>query len=63
MASFHACGFALAFLTFSTFKTAACLHLEDLYVDEARRGRGHGLALLRAIFAFIRGSIPGEFVV
>ncbi len=42
-------GFALAFLTFSTFKTAACLHLEDLYVDESRRGRGHGLALLRAV--------------
>jgi GNAT superfamily N-acetyltransferase len=42
-------GFALGFFTFSTFRTKACLHLEDLFVREDRRGRGHGLALLRAV--------------
>jgi GNAT superfamily N-acetyltransferase len=42
-------GFALGFVAFSTFKTKVCLHLEDLFVREDRRGRGHGLALLRAV--------------
>lgn len=44
-------GFALAFLTYSTFKTRACMHLEDLFVLPAHRGGGHGLALLRAVAA------------
>lgn len=42
-------GFALAFLTFSTFRMRACLHLEDLFVLDSQRGRGHGLALLREV--------------
>lgn len=44
-------GFALGFATFSTFKTNLCLHLEDLFVFEPHRGRGHGLRLLRAVAA------------
>lgn len=44
-------GFALGFATFSTFKTNVCLHLEDLFVFEAHRGKGHGLRLLRAVAA------------
>ena len=44
-------GFALAFLTFSTFRMRACLHLEDLFVLAEHRGRGHGLALLREVAA------------
>lgn len=44
-------GFALGFATFSTFKTNVCLHLEDLFVLEPHRGRGHGLRLLRAVAA------------
>src|SRR5690606_5148421 len=44
-----ALGFALFFPTYSTFKTAPCLHLEDLYVAPAARGRGIGEGLLRAV--------------
>lgn len=42
-------GFALFFATFSTFKIRPCLWLEDLFVLPEHRGRGHGLALLRAV--------------
>jgi GNAT superfamily N-acetyltransferase len=50
-------GFALYYPTYSTFKTNACLHLEDLYVTPAARGRGHGKALLHALgeIAMTRG--------
>lgn len=44
-------GFALYYLSYSTFKTRPCLHLEDLFVDPAHRGRGIGLSLLRAVAA------------
>lgn len=47
----QAVGFALGFATFSTFKTEACLHLEDLFVLAEHRGKGHGLQLLRAVAA------------
>ncbi|MGE3174355.1 MAG: N-acetyltransferase family protein [Planctomycetota bacterium] len=46
-----AVGFALCLPTFSTFKCAPCLHLEDLFVLPEHRGRGHGLRLLRAVAA------------
>ncbi|MFN6145444.1 MAG: GNAT family N-acetyltransferase [Planctomycetota bacterium] len=42
-------GFALHFATYSTFRTEACLHLEDLFVAPDLRGHGIGLALLRAV--------------
>ena len=41
-------GFALHFTSYSTFWCKPCLFLEDLYVDPEHRGRGYGLALLRA---------------
>jgi GNAT superfamily N-acetyltransferase len=44
-------GFALFFPSYSTFKTSPCLYLEDLFVRPAHRGRGHGLALMRALAA------------
>lgn len=44
-------GFALWHFAYSTFKAAPCLHLEDLFVFPDRRGKGHGLALLRAVAA------------
>jgi len=44
-------GFALCFATFSTFKTRACMHLEDLFVLPEHRGQGLGLQLLRACAA------------
>jgi GNAT superfamily N-acetyltransferase len=42
-------GFALYFFTYSTFLAAPTLYLEDLFVLPAERGRGAGLALLRAL--------------
>ena len=42
-------GFALYFETYSTFETAVCLHLEDLYVAPEHRGGGHGKALLAEV--------------
>ena len=44
-------GFALFFASYSTFLTEVCLHLEDLFVRPQHRGRGIGLALLRAVAA------------
>lgn len=44
-------GFALHFAKFSTFKCRSFLHLEDLFVLPEYRGRGLGLALLRAVAA------------
>ena len=42
-------GFALYFFTYSTFLAQPTLYLEDLFVLPAERGRGAGLALLRAL--------------
>jgi GNAT superfamily N-acetyltransferase len=44
-------GFALFFESYSTFKTRPCLYLEDLFVMPEHRGKGAGLALLRALAA------------
>lgn len=58
-------GFALFFTSYSTFKTRPCLHLEDLYVRPAARGRGHGKALLKGVAAraLERGCARVEWVV
>jgi GNAT superfamily N-acetyltransferase len=47
-------GFALFFATYSTFRTAVCLHLEDLFVLPEHRGKGIGLRLLREVAAVAR---------
>jgi GNAT superfamily N-acetyltransferase len=47
----RAVGFALFFTTYSTFETAPCLHLEDLYVTPNQRGRGVGRQLLAGVAA------------
>ena len=39
-------GFALWFLSYSTWLGRHGIYLEDLYVDPAMRGQGHGKALL-----------------
>lgn len=39
-------GFALFFANYSTFLGRAGIYLEDLFVNEAYRGRGYGKALL-----------------
>ena len=40
-------GFALFFLSFSTYLGNVNLHLEDLFIDPEYRGRGYGKALLK----------------
>jgi GNAT superfamily N-acetyltransferase len=42
-------GFALWFPTFSSFLGRPGIWLEDLFVREAHRGRGHGLALFEEL--------------
>lgn len=42
-------GIAVWFLNFSTWTGRHGIHLEDLYVDPAHRGRGYGTALLREL--------------
>ena len=47
-------GFALFFHTYSTFRTAPCLYLEDLFVDPAERRHGVGTALLAELARLAR---------
>lgn len=42
-------GFALFFLSFSTYLANANLHLEDLFIDPEYRGKGYGTALLKKL--------------
>ena len=42
-------GYALFYPTYSSFRTAPTLWLEDLFVEPARRGRGTGRALMEAL--------------
>lgn len=44
-------GFALFFENFSTFMGRTGLYLEDIYVDEDKRGLGIGKALFQAVAA------------
>ena len=42
-------GYALFFYSYSTFLGQPGVFLEDLFVEPAHRGKGHGKALLRAV--------------
>lgn len=44
-------GIAVWFLTYSTWTGRHGIWLEDLYVDEAQRGRGYGKALIASLAA------------
>jgi len=46
-----AVGYALFFESFSTFMGRSGLYLEDLFVNQAERGRGMGKALFKAVAA------------
>ena len=54
----EALGFALFFANYSTFLTRWGIHLEDIYVRPAYRGRGIGFALLKRVaeIAVARGA-------
>jgi GNAT superfamily N-acetyltransferase len=56
-------GFALWFLTFGTFSGRWGLFVEDIYIDQAHRSRGIGLALFRymARIAIERGCIDMQW--
>jgi GNAT superfamily N-acetyltransferase len=45
----HLAGFALFYLTYSTFRTQPMMWLEDLFVRPDRRGAGWGRALLERV--------------
>lgn len=42
-------GFALWFVTYSTWEGRGCLYLEDLYVRPEFRGKGAGIALMKTL--------------
>ena len=45
----EAVGFVLYHTSYSTFLCKYCIHIEDLYVRETKRGKGYGEALVKAI--------------
>ncbi|RRJ86578.1 GNAT family N-acetyltransferase [Gulosibacter macacae] len=58
-------GIAIWYLTYSTWEGEHGIHLEDLYVKDAHRGRGHALALMRQLAAICteRGYARFEWAV
>lgn len=54
-------GFALFFLSFSTYISNVNLHLEDLFVDPEYRGKGYGTALLKKLAKIVVDRGYGRF--
>ena len=54
-------GFALFFLSFSTYIGNVNLHLEDLFIDPEYRGKGYGKALLRKLAKIVVDRGYGRF--
>ena len=54
-------GYAMYFLTYSSFRALPSLYLEDLFVLPTHRGRGTGEALLRRLAAEARAEGCGRF--
>lgn len=54
-------GFALFFLSFSTYISNVNLHLEDLFVYPEYRGRGYGKALLKELAKIVVDRGYGRF--
>lgn len=45
----EAIGFVIYHTSYSTFLCRICLHIEDLYIHENKRGNGYGEALVKAV--------------
>lgn len=54
-------GFALFFLSFSTYISNVNMHLEDLFVDPEYRGKGYGTALLKKLAKIVVERGYGRF--
>ena len=54
-------GFALFFLSFSTYISNVNLHLEDLFIDPEYRGKGYGKALLKRLAQIVVDRGYGRF--
>ena len=54
-------GFALFFLSFSTYLSNVNLHLEDLFIDPEYRGNGYGKALLKKLAKIVVDRDYGRF--
>ena len=55
-------GFALYFLSFSTYLGNVNMHLEDLFIDPEYRGNGYGKALLKELAKIVLERGYGRFV-
>ena len=60
----EAIGYASVYATFDTFACKPGLYLEDVFVRPEHRGRGAGLALLRAVakLAVSRGAVRVRWI-
>jgi GNAT superfamily N-acetyltransferase len=54
-------GMALYFFTYSTWKAAPGIYLEDLFVREEVRGRGYGKALIRRLAQLVSLCVTALF--
>lgn len=54
-------GFALFFLSFSTYIGNVNLHLEDLFIDPEYRGKGYGKAMLKKLAKIVVERGYGRF--
>ena len=54
-------GFALFFISFSTYISNVNMHLEDLFIDVEYRGNGYGKALLKKLAKIVVERGYGRF--
>lgn len=57
----EAAGFVLYFFNYSTFLGCPGLYLEDLFVKPEHRGKGYGLALMKALARIAQAQGCGRF--